>query len=103
MLDDRMTEQRNPSSSEMDLLDPIELVELINAEDRKGQSALMWAAVEGHREAVDLLLAAGADREATLRSGFNAWFFELPSDPLAIIITGMSFVPSRLRIRPSNS
>ena len=34
MLDDRLTEQRNPRSSEMDALSPLELVDLINAEDR---------------------------------------------------------------------
>ncbi len=34
MLDDRLTEQRNPRSSAMDLLSPLELVDLINSEDR---------------------------------------------------------------------
>ena len=34
MLDDRLTEQRNPRSSAIDMLSPIELVDLINAEDR---------------------------------------------------------------------
>ena len=34
MLDDRLTEQRNPRSSAMDVLSPLELVDLINLEDR---------------------------------------------------------------------
>jgi len=34
MLDDRLTEQRNPRSSAMDMLSPLELVDLINSEDR---------------------------------------------------------------------
>jgi len=34
MLDDRLTEKRNPSSSAMDTLSPLELVDLINSEDR---------------------------------------------------------------------
>ncbi len=34
MLDDRLTEQRNPRSSAMDVLSPLELVDLINIEDR---------------------------------------------------------------------
>ena len=34
MLDDRLTEQRNPRSSAMDVLSPLELVDLINSEDR---------------------------------------------------------------------
>jgi len=34
MLDDRLTEQRNPRSSEVDVLSSLELFDLINAEDR---------------------------------------------------------------------
>ena len=34
MLDDRLTEQRNPRSSAVDTLSPLELVDLINSEDR---------------------------------------------------------------------
>jgi len=39
------------------------------------QTALMWAASEGNTEVVELLLAAGADLNAQLASGFNAWLF----------------------------
>lgn len=34
MLDDRLTEQRNPASAALDRLEPLALVDLINAEDR---------------------------------------------------------------------
>ena len=34
MLDDRLTEQRNPRSSAMDALSSLELVDLINSEDQ---------------------------------------------------------------------
>jgi N-acetylmuramic acid 6-phosphate etherase len=34
LLDDRLTEQRNPRSSEVDRLSPVEIVDLINGEDR---------------------------------------------------------------------
>jgi N-acetylmuramic acid 6-phosphate etherase len=34
LLDDRLTEQRNPRSSEVDRLSPLEIVDLINGEDR---------------------------------------------------------------------
>ena len=47
----------------------------LEAKEHKGQTALMWAAHEGHADIVQLLLSMGADREATLKSGFNAWFF----------------------------
>ena len=39
------------------------------------QTALMWAASEGHTEVVELLIAAGANLHAQLASGFNAWLF----------------------------
>ena len=33
----------------------------VNAKERRGQTALMWAAAEGHAEVVEALLDAGAD------------------------------------------
>jgi len=47
MLDDRLTEQRNPRSAGIDALSPLEIVDLINAEDR-----LVAAAVGAEREAI---------------------------------------------------
>lgn len=40
MLDDRLTEQRNPRSSEVDRLSPLEIVDLINREDRSVADAV---------------------------------------------------------------
>ncbi len=40
-----------------------------------GQTALMWAAAEGHAPVVEALLAAGADACAAVDSGFTALFF----------------------------
>jgi len=40
MHDDRLTEQRNPRSREIDRLSPLEIVDLINAEDRKVPEAV---------------------------------------------------------------
>ena len=40
-----------------------------------GQTALMWAAAEGHTPVVLALLEAGADINATLDSGFTPFFF----------------------------
>ena len=34
VVDPRVTEQRNPSTAEIDLASPLEIVDLINAEDR---------------------------------------------------------------------
>jgi uncharacterized protein len=48
----------------------------INAMERGGQTALMWAAAEGNAEVVDLLIHAGADLHATLPdSGFTPLLF----------------------------
>ena len=42
-----------------------------NAREAREQTALMWAAAEGHTPIVETLLAAGADVHASLRSGFH--------------------------------
>src|SRR5262249_12268302 len=42
---------------------------------RGGQTALMWAAAEGHAEVVQLLIHAGADFRTPLHSGFTALCF----------------------------
>jgi ankyrin repeat protein len=47
----------------------------VNARDRKGQTALMWAAAEGHAEVVSILLAARADFKRSLPSGFTPLLF----------------------------
>ncbi len=47
MLDERLTEQRNPRSRRIDVLSPLEIVDLINAEDR-----MVAQAVGEEREAI---------------------------------------------------
>ena len=42
------------------------------AEKTSRQTALMWAAAEGHAAAVEALLAARADLKARSRTGFTA-------------------------------
>jgi len=49
---------------------------IVDAKERRGQTALMWAAAEGNSEVVDLLIKAGADIHAKLPdSGFTPFFF----------------------------
>lgn len=60
-LDARLTEQRNPASSEIDRLAPLEIVDLINAEDRR-----IAPAVYEERRAV---AAAISLAEAAFRQG----------------------------------
>lgn len=59
MRDPRLTEQRNPRSTRIDALEPLEIVDLINAEDR-----MVAAAVGEEREAIAraLVLAEEAFR-----------------------------------------
>jgi len=44
-------------------------------DDRRGQTALMWAASEGHADIVQALIDAGADVKARLPSGFTPLLF----------------------------
>jgi ankyrin repeat protein len=44
-------------------------------DDRRGQSALMWAAAEGHANVVSALIDAGADVHTRLSSGFTPLLF----------------------------
>ena len=43
--------------------------------DRRGQTALMWAAAEGHADVVEALVSAGADIRARVPSGFSPLLF----------------------------
>jgi ankyrin repeat protein len=45
------------------------------AEQRKGQTALMWAAAEGHPDVVQALIGLGADVKAASHAGFTALVF----------------------------
>ena len=44
-------------------------------EEKRGQTALIWAAAEGHAEVVEALVAAGADIRTRLASGFTPLLF----------------------------
>ena len=44
-------------------------------EPRRGQTAIMWAAVEGHVEVLEELIKAGADFRTPLDSGFSPLMF----------------------------
>jgi ankyrin repeat protein len=44
-------------------------------DDRRGQTALMWAAAEGHADVVQALIDAGADFRLRLASGFTPLLF----------------------------
>ena len=57
MLDKRLTEQRNPRSREIDRLDPLEIVDLMNAEDRTVPEAVALER-EALARAVELAVAA---------------------------------------------
>lgn len=57
MLDDRLTEQRNPRSSGIDSFSPLEIVDLINAEDRT-VAAAVGAERESIARAMDLIAGA---------------------------------------------
>jgi N-acetylmuramic acid 6-phosphate etherase len=61
MRDSRLTEQRNPASQRIDELDPLGIVDLINAEDRR-----VAEAVGAEREAIARALGFA---EAAFRSG----------------------------------
>ena len=50
------------------------------AEARKGQTALMWAAAEGHPDVVQLLIDNKAEVNAKSKSGFNALAFAAVKD-----------------------
>ncbi len=62
MLDDRLTEQRNPRSRHIDRLSPAEIVALINAEDRTVAAAV-------GEEAARIARAMELARDAFLRGG----------------------------------
>lgn len=66
MLDHRITERRNPRSADIDLMSPLEIVELINAEDRSVADAV-FGARESIAHAVEMA-------EATFRGGGRLFY-----------------------------
>lgn len=81
----------------------------VNAVDRHGKTPLIYAAIFGHEQVVDTLLAAGADSEYRDPLGANAWHYALAwertnlAQRLAPLVdtTGGDAVVERLRSRRS--
>ena len=58
-----------------------------NAREEREQTALMWAAAEGHAAVVAALLDAGADLHAKLESGFTPIFFAAREGHIEVVRT----------------
>ncbi|MEO7190293.1 MAG: ankyrin repeat domain-containing protein [Vicinamibacterales bacterium] len=54
-------------------------------DERRGQTALMWAAAEGHDRVVQTLIDAGADMRARLPSGFTPLLFAVREGRTAVV------------------
>jgi ankyrin repeat protein len=54
-------------------------------DDRHGQTALMWAAAEGHAEVVQELINAGADFRLRLTSGFTPLLFAVREGRIGVV------------------
>jgi uncharacterized protein len=54
-------------------------------EEGRGQTALMWAAAEGHAAVVQALIAAKADVQARVPSGFTPLLFAVREGRLAVV------------------
>ncbi len=60
---------------------------IFDFETRPEQTALIWAAAEGHAEVVSELVKAGADFKATLSSGFTPLLFAVRNGHLDVVKT----------------
>jgi uncharacterized protein len=54
-------------------------------DDRRGQTALMWAAAEGHAPVVEALVNAGADVRARVPSGFTPLLFAVREGHIGVV------------------
>jgi N-acetylmuramic acid 6-phosphate etherase len=66
-LDSRLTEQRNPATAEIDLASPLDIVELMNREDRNAVDAVYAVRAQVAR-AIELV-------EAAFRAGGHLYYF----------------------------
>ena len=60
---------------------------IFDFETKAEQTALMWAAAEGHAEVVGELIKAGADLRATLESGFTPLLFAVREGHIEVVRT----------------
>ena len=58
---------------------------IFDFETKPSQTALIWAAAEGHAEVVSELIEAGADFEATLDSGFTPLLFAVRNGHIEVV------------------
>jgi ankyrin repeat protein len=56
-------------------------------DDRRGQTALMWAAAEGHARVVEVLIEVGAEFRARLASGFTPLLFAVREGHVDVVRT----------------
>jgi ankyrin repeat protein len=56
-------------------------------DDRRGQTALMWASAEGHADVVEALINAGADFRLRLTSGFSPLLFAVREGRISVVRT----------------
>ena len=54
-------------------------------DERRGQTALMWAAAEGHADIVEALIEAGADFQRPLPSGFTPLLFAVREGHIDVV------------------
>ena len=54
-------------------------------DDRRGQTALMWAAAEGHADVVQALIDAGADFRTRVPSGFTPLLFAVREGRIDVV------------------
>ena len=54
-------------------------------DERRGQTALMWAAAEGHPDVVEVLIEVGADFRARLASGFTPLLFAVREGRIDVV------------------
>jgi uncharacterized protein len=59
----------------------------VNAKERRGQTAIMWAAAEGHTPVVDLLIKENADFKTPLDSGFTPLLFAVRAGRSEVVKT----------------
>jgi ankyrin repeat protein len=57
----------------------------VNAKERRGQTALMWAAADGQAEVVEALINAGADFRTPLPSGFTPLCFAVREGRASVV------------------